>query len=131
MTCIDAVRSRSAENAAMANLSKGTGAELSPAEIETAMTSPASVFAAPEDVLDHGELTREQKIEILRRWQYDEVELDVAVEEGMPGDDSPLLRRIMLALGKLAGPIDLERLGPNKQHGLPRGAAKGDADRRR
>lgn len=113
----------------MAGLSKERG-PMSPAEIDAAMTSPASVFATPEEVLDHDGLTREQKIEILRRWQYNAVELDVAVEEGMPGEDDPLLRRIMLALGKLAGPIDLDHLAPNKQHGLPR-AATGDASKRR
>jgi len=83
------------------------------------MEAPGSVFATPEEVLEHDELSEAQKIEILRRWQYDAVELDVAVEEGMPGDDSPLLRRIMLALGTLSGPIDVEHLGPTKQHGLP------------
>jgi hypothetical protein len=115
----------------MASLSKGRGPKgLSPTEIEAAMTSPASVFATPEEVLDHPELTPAQKIEILRRWQYDAVEINVAVDEGMPGDDSPLLRRIMLALGTLTGPIDLEHLGPNKQHGLPRAATPGVSKRR-
>lgn len=104
---------------------------ISQAEIETAMAAPASVFATPEEVLEHDELSREQKIEILRRWQYDAVEIDVAVDEGMPGDDHPLLRRIMLALGKLTGPIDLEHLGPTKQHGLPRTATDPEASKRR
>jgi hypothetical protein len=99
---------------------EGAPKRFSPSEIEKAMEAPASVFATPEEVLEHPELTSAQKIEILRRWQYDAVEVDVAVEEGMPGDDDPLLRRIMLALGTLTGSIDLERLGPNKQHGIPR-----------
>jgi hypothetical protein len=95
---------------------------LTAAQIETALSVPASVFAAPEDVLAHDELTREQKIEILRRWQYDAVEIDVAVEEGMPGDDDAFLRRIMLALGTLVGPIDVEHTAPSKQHGLSQSA---------
>jgi hypothetical protein len=114
--------------------STGTGNpenRLSPSDVERAMEAPASVFASPEDVLEHPELTDAQKIEILRRWQYDAVELDVAVEEGMPGDDDPLLRRIMLALGQLTGPIDLEHLGPNKQHGLPRWDARAETSKRR
>ncbi len=86
------------------------------------MEAPASVFAGPEEVLDHAELTPTQKAEILRRWQYDAVERAVALEEGMPGDDDSLLRRIMLALGTLSEPIDVEHLGPTKQHGLPRSA---------
>ena len=103
---------------------------LSPSDIERAFAAPASVFATPEEVLAHAELTDAQKIEILRRWQYDAVEVDVAVEEGMPGEDDPLLRRIMLALGTIAGPLDLEHLGPNKQHGLPREDAQARTGKR-
>ena len=40
------------------------------------------------------------------------------------GDDVVLLRRITLALQQLAGPLDLDRAGPSKQHGLARGAVK-------
>jgi len=93
-----------------------------PAEIENAVAAPASFFATPEEVLDHDELTREQKIEALWRWEYDAAELAVAVEEGMPGEDNGLLRRVMLALGTLTGPIDVEHTGPTKQRGLPRSA---------
>jgi hypothetical protein len=99
-----------------------TPGRLSAAQIETALQAPASVFAAPEDVLAHDELTREQKAEILRRWQYDSVEIDVAVEEGMPGDDDAFLRRVMLALGTLVGSIDVEHTAPTKQHGLSQSA---------
>jgi hypothetical protein len=75
---------------------------LGPSEIEMAMQKPSTVFAAPEDVLGHHELTRQQKVEILWRWEYDAAEQSVAVEEGMPGEDSDLLGRIMLALSTLA-----------------------------
>jgi hypothetical protein len=97
-----------------------TSGRLTAAQIESALQTPASVFSTPEEVIEHDDLTREQKIEILWRWQYDAAELGVAVEEGMPGEDNGLLRRIMLALGTLTGPIDLEHTGPTKQHGLPR-----------
>jgi len=61
-----------------------------------------------------------QKVEILRRWEYDAAEVAVAVEEGMPDrDDEDLLRRILLALDRLTGGLDVERSGPSKQHGLP------------
>jgi hypothetical protein len=93
-----------------------------PGEIENAVAAPASVFATPEEVLQHAELTKEQKIEILWRWEYHAAELGVAVEEGMPGEDNGLLRRVMLALGTLTGPIDVGHTGPTKQHGLPRSA---------
>jgi hypothetical protein len=93
---------------------------LGSAQIETALQTPSSIFAAPEDVLEHDELTRQQKVEILWRWEYDAAERSVAVEEGMPGEDGDLLGRIMLALGALGAAVDVDRTGPSKQHGLPR-----------
>ena len=89
-------------------------------DIERALLDPAAVFATPEEVRDHRALSREQKIEILQRWEYDAADVSVAVEEGMPGAEETLLRRITLALQQLAGPLDLDRTGPSKQHGLPR-----------
>lgn len=91
-------------------------------DMERALLNPAAAFASPEAVRDHPALTREEKIEILRRWEYDAADVSVAVEEGMPGGEEPLLRRITLALQHLAGTLDLDRTGPSKQHGLPRSA---------
>ena len=93
-------------------------------DIERALLDPPSVFATPEAVLAHPALSPAQKIEILQRWEYDAADIAVAVEEGMPGAEEPLLRRITLALQHLAGPLDLDRAGPSKQHGLARGAVK-------
>jgi len=91
-----------------------------PVELRTALFDPASVFASPSDVVSHGALSTRQKIEILRRWEYDAAEQAVALEEGMPGGEDDLLRRILLALEQLNGGIDVEHVGPSKQHGLPR-----------
>lgn len=91
---------------------------------EKALASPADAFETPEAVLATDDLSREEKIEILRRWEYNVSEEDVALEEGMPGDESGLLRRILIALGSLAGPIDVEHTPPSKQHGLPRSSVK-------
>lgn len=95
---------------------------IAPADIEKATLDPASFFATPEEVLEHSELTKQQKIEALWRWEFQASALSVAVEEGMPGEDDGLLRRVMLALGTLTGPIDVEHIGPTKQHALPRSA---------
>lgn len=93
---------------------------------EKALADPSGVFATPEAVLEAGDLDRAQKIEILRRWEYNVAEEDVALEEGMPGDESGLLRRILVALGTLAGPIDVGHTPPSKQHGLTRSSVKRD-----
>lgn len=86
--------------------------------LEQALQDPASVFATPEEVAAHAGLTREQKIEILRLWEYDAAEAEVATEEGMPGGDDDLLRRILLALDALIGEIDVGDSGPTKQHAV-------------
>ena len=93
-------------------------------QVEMALLDPAAVFAVPEDVVGEQSLSKAQKVEILRRWEYQAAEEAVALEEGMPGDDSDLLRRILVALGELAGPIDVERTSPTKQHGLTRNAIR-------
>lgn len=93
-------------------------------DVERALLNPSAVFATPEAVVAHAALTREQKIEILQRWAYDAADVAVAQEEGMPGGEEPLLRRVTLALHDLAGPLDLDKAGPSKQHGIARGSMK-------
>jgi len=86
-------------------------------DLDRALLDPGAVFSAPEDVLRHSGLSREQKIKILRRWEYDEAEIAVAEEEGMP-DGKPLrLRQILLALEELTD-IDTEHRPPTKQGGV-------------
>ncbi len=70
------------------------------------MLNPALVFRGPEDVLKRDELTREQKIEILRRWKFDALQLQVAEEENMGSEEpSDILDRVLQALNALnAGP---------------------------
>jgi hypothetical protein len=93
-------------------------------DLERALLDPPSVFVTPESLADHPALATAEKIEILQRWAYDAADISVAVEEGMPGAEEPLLRRITLALQRLAGPLDLDQAGPSKQHGLAQGAVK-------
>lgn len=89
-----------------------------------ALLDPAGAFATPQEVIKDERLTREQKIEILRRWEYDESERRVAEEEGMPperaDDDGVLLQQIVLALNALSDGIDLDNTPPTKQGGIPR-----------
>ena len=91
-----------------------------PIDIEEANFNPTSVFESPEAVLKHTGLSQDEKIEILRRWEYDASENCVAVEEGMSDGESDLLRRILLALNQLTGGIDVGNVAPTKQHGISR-----------
>lgn len=72
---------------------------------EQALLDPLSVYEFPMEVVEDAELTREQKIQILHRWEYDARELQVAEEENMPDltDEhrSSMLSRVLDALHAL------------------------------
>jgi hypothetical protein len=85
---------------------------------DRALLDPASIFAHPEDVVSAAGLDSETKIEILRRWGYDALELEVAEEENMTGGEPSLLHRIISALGAMGVEPDILRRSPTKQGGI-------------
>ena len=88
-------------------------------DIDKALLNPASVFETPDEVLEAEELSREQKIDILRRWGYDARELQVAEEENMIGTNADILGQIMRALLQLDEKSEVERLerSPSSKQG--------------
>jgi hypothetical protein len=86
-------------------------------DVEKALLDPGLVFKTPGEVLANNELTRVQKIEILRRWEYDVRELQVADEEGMEGPEPVTLDAVLDALRTLGAPEDTENSAPTKQGG--------------
>jgi hypothetical protein len=70
-------------------------------DLKHAMSNPAGAFDHPNDVAESDELTREQKIEILRRWRYDALQQEVAQEENMQSAGPTRLREIVSALNAL------------------------------
>jgi hypothetical protein len=71
-------------------------------DLDKAKLDPASVFAAPKDVLTTPGLSLEEKKAILIRWEADAEALLRATEEGMPPADNrnpgELLRAVHVAL---------------------------------
>jgi len=83
-------------------------------DLEKAKLNPAATFSSPQEVVSNRELSREQKIEILQRWEHDATAMEVAEEEGMPGPQPKLLQPIREALHSLDFWPDTERSSPNK-----------------
>lgn len=50
---------------------------------ELAKLDPASVYKHPKNIGNDKTLTKEEKIDLLQRWAYDEREISVAEEENM------------------------------------------------
>lgn len=72
-------------------------------DLNLALQNPGRVFATPEKVAEHPSLSLQDKILILRSWEYGARDLEVAEEEGMEsstGKES-LLKRILILLSKL------------------------------
>ena len=92
-------------------------------EYERALLDPMTVYARPSQVVDDDTLDREQKLNILRRWELDSRELQVAEEEGMTNGEPDLLTEVLQAIGILDPDAELHHLeAPTKQggsHGIP------------
>jgi hypothetical protein len=85
---------------------------------DRALLDPPSVFSQPEDVVSAESLDHETKIEILRRWGYDALGLEVAEEENMTGGERSILHRIVRALSAMDAEPDVIRRPPTKQGGI-------------
>ena len=66
-----------------------------------ALIDPSSVFKNPKDIFDSTQLTHQQKIELLQRWDVDALEIETAQTEGMIDGERSHLREIHLLLEKL------------------------------
>lgn len=82
--------------------------------LDRALFDPASVFNGPDAVVEHENLALEHKVEILRRWAYDAIEMAVAEEEGMGGGGVVAIDTILAALDRLVGAHHSMRTTPTK-----------------
>ena len=89
----------------------------SESELKKALLDPAGSFSCPADVLASEAFGKQDKIEILRRWEYDARELEVAEEENMGGASPSILSEILDALRTLNAEVDTENSPPTKQGG--------------
>ena len=84
-------------------------------DVKQAMLNPTSVFMDPTDVVADEDLSRDQKVEILHRWEYDARELEVAEEEaGMAVRRPDMFDRVVQALHTLGVERDTEHTPPTK-----------------
>ena len=87
-------------------------------QLARAMIDPSAVFDAPVDVVSESALSQADKVKILRRWEYDARELQVAEEEGLAGStNNAILDDVLAALHSLGVEVDIEHSPPTKQGG--------------
>lgn len=84
-------------------------------QLQKALRDPTQVYELPAQVLLDTSLTRAQKIEVLRRWEYDARELEVAEEEAGMGVKNPeMFDLVVKALRELGADRDVEHSPPTK-----------------
>ncbi len=84
-------------------------------DVTKAMVDPSKVFNEPNDVVASNELTRDQKIEILPRWEFDARALEVAEDEAGTAVLGPeMFDRVVQALHTLGAERDTEHSPPTK-----------------
>lgn len=86
---------------------------------DTVVVDVSKHFATPEALLAANDFTRDQKLALLRQWEYDLHLLQVATEENMTGDAPPgtnaeKLRAVHAAAEKLGAQLDPEGSGAGK-----------------
>jgi hypothetical protein len=94
------------------------------ARFEDALTDVAKVFADPKDIIGAEDLSLQQKVKLLRQWEFDLRENLVASEENMTSETTPeghsaeLLRGVRKALISM-GAVDHkdESAAPTKTGG--------------
>src|SRR5215510_13600146 len=94
------------------------------ARVEDALTDVAKVFADPKEIIGSNDLSHQQKVKLLRQWEFDLRENLVASEENMTaetkeeGHSAELLRGVRKALISM-GAVDHkdESAAPTKTGG--------------
>jgi hypothetical protein len=96
---------------------------MSKKKMDEALGDVGAIYKHPEAIRDDASLSRAEKIKLLKQWEYDLRELQVAAEENMTGpgtgtgQNAELLRSVRKCLGELGGDEDLELAGAAKHGG--------------
>ena len=89
--------------------------------VDEAIADVGKVYRHPQAICDDAGLTRAEKIKLLKQWEYDLRELQVAAEENMTGpgtgQNAELLRGVRKCLNGLGAEENLELAGASKQGG--------------
>jgi hypothetical protein len=76
--------------------------EISETDLDKIMRDPRAFFSQPRDVVAHPQLSREQKLAILREWEQDALRLSASESEGMGGGEENMLGRVESAIQAVA-----------------------------
>jgi hypothetical protein len=82
-------------------------------DYDRALIAPEQVFKSPIDIVTTESLTPEQKLKILKHWEANALDLQVATEESMTGPGNPRLGEIRKAINTLCETEELDERSVN------------------
>ena len=92
--------------------------------LKQALVNPAAVFVEPKEVVVNPTFSRQQKIDVLRRWEQDTRFFQASAKERLTDASEELLGAILESLHELDYWPDLEHPGWSKAGGLARNDLK-------
>jgi hypothetical protein len=93
-------------------------------KLKQALVNPAAVFAEPKEVVANPTFSRQQKIDVLRRWEDDTRLFQASAKEHLTDASEELLGEILESLHELDYWPDLEHPGSSKLGGPARNDLK-------
>lgn len=66
--------------------------------LKEVLGNPQASYADPQEVLDDGELSRDEKIEVLQSWKAEAVHIQESAAEGFGGGEPSDLDKVIEAL---------------------------------
>ena len=70
-------------------------------DYDQALLTPQKIFELPMEVVETESLTTEQQLKVLKRWEADATDLEVASNENMTGGESSRLGEVRRAIHDL------------------------------
>ena len=77
-------------------------------DYDRALIAPEQVFESPMDIVNTDSMTSEQKLTVLKHWEANARDLQVATDESMTGPGNTRLDEVRKAIDKLTQAEDLD-----------------------
>jgi len=84
-------------------------------DYDQALLTPQKIFDLPMEVVETDSLTAKQKLKVLKRWEADAYDLEVATDENMSGGESSRLGEVRRAIHELCERESIDEKSPDLQ----------------
>ena len=84
-------------------------------DYDQALLTPQKIFDLPMEVVETDSLTAKQKLKVLKRWEADANDLEVATDESMSGGERSRLGEVRRAIHELCERENIDENSPDLQ----------------